>query len=106
MFLCMSYQCYIMIELTFLKEFTLIKTSVSKEYDVCHFWDFKDKKFKFELHVCKGYHDVLMVSINLSDIAILSIKGVDYSWIIERISKSYAVNLIKNIDLAGRKKEL
>ena len=104
MFFCMGYKCYIMIELAFLKEFTLIKTSVSKACDVCHFWDFKDKKF--ELHVCKGYHDVLMVSINLSDIAILSIKGVDYSWIIERISKSYAANLIKNTDLAGRKKGL
>ena len=79
MFFFMSYKCYIMIELTFLKELTLIKTSVSKECDVCQFWDFKDKKFKFELHVCKGCHDVLMISINLNDIAILSIKGVDYS---------------------------
>ena len=40
-----------------------------------------------------------MVSINLIDIAILNIKGVDYRCIINGISKSEALNLMLNIDL-------
>ena len=34
-----------------------------------------------------------MMSMNLSDIAILNIKGFDYCCIISRISKSKAINL-------------
>ena len=37
--------------------------------------------------------------MNLSDIAILNIKGSDYCRIISLISKTDAINLIKNADL-------
>ena len=40
-----------------------------------------------------------MISINLSDIAILNINGADYLCIISRISKSEAINLMQNMDL-------
>ena len=41
-----------------------------------------------------------MISINLSDIAILNIHGADHLCIVSRISKSEAINLImKNVDL-------
>ena len=40
-----------------------------------------------------------MMSINLNDIAILNICGVDYRCIINRISKREAVNLLRNADL-------
>ena len=40
-----------------------------------------------------------MVSINLSDIAILNIHNADYCCIISGISKSGAINLMQNIDL-------
>ena len=39
-----------------------------------------------------------MFSINLSDIAILNIKGVGYRFIIRGISKSEAINM-RNADL-------
>ena len=44
----------------FLKELTIIinKTSESKEYDICHYWYFLDKGFKFQPDVCNGCHDV------------------------------------------------
>ena len=57
------------------------KTSASKEYGICHYWYFFYKEFKFPPDVCNGYHDVLM-SISLSDAAILNITGADYSCII------------------------
>ena len=73
------------------------KTSASKECNICHYWYFLDKGFKFQSYVCNGSHDVLM-SANLSDIAILNISGVAYCCIITRISKSKAVNLLQKTD--------
>ena len=63
-------------------------TSKSKE---CHYWYFLDKGFKFQSEVWNGCHDVLMMSMNLGDIAILNIKGTDYGCIISGISKSEAI---------------
>ena len=40
-----------------------------------------------------------MMSVNLSDIAILNIKGSDYCCIISRISKNEAINVMQNADL-------
>ena len=48
--------------------------------------------------MCNGYQNLLM-SMNLSDIAISNIKGADYCCIISGISKSEAINLILNINL-------
>ena len=49
------------------------KTSSSKKFDICHYWCFSDKGFKFQVNVCNGCHDLLMILINLSDILILDI---------------------------------
>ena len=62
------------------------KTSESKECDVCHYWYFLNKGFKFQPNVCNRCHDLLMMYMDLSDIAILNIKGSDYHCIINRIS--------------------
>ena len=43
-----------------------------------------------------------MMSMNLSDIAILDIQGVDYHCIISGIRKSEAISLIKIIDLTEK----
>ena len=40
-----------------------------------------------------------MISMNLSNIAILSIKGANYHCIISRISESEAINLMQNTDI-------
>ena len=72
-----------------------IKTSQSKDCDVCHYWYFLDKSFKLQQYVCSRCHDVLsMMSMNLSDIAILIISNADCSCIISRISKSEPENLL------------
>ena len=51
------------------------KTNASKECDICHYWYFLNYSFKFQSNVCNRCHDLLMMSMNLSDIAILNIKG-------------------------------
>ena len=73
------------------------KTSKSKEWDIYHCWYFLNKGSKFQLYVCNKCHDLLMMSINLSNVAILTIKGSDYHCIISRISnqKSHYINFCK-----------
>ena len=43
-------------------------TSTSKKCDICHYWYFLDKVFKFQTDVCNGCHDVFMMSMNLRDL--------------------------------------
>ena len=40
-----------------------------------------------------GRHDLLMMSVNLSDIAILNIKSTDYRCIISGVSKNEVINV-------------
>ena len=47
-----------------------------------------------------------MISVNLSDIAILNFKGSDYRCIITRFSKNEAINVMQNADLTERSEEL
>ena len=54
------------------------KTSASKECDICHYSYFLNCSFKFQPNVRNRCHDFLMMSISLSDIAILSIKDSGY----------------------------
>ena len=70
------------------------KTSASKECDICHYWYFLNYSFKFQPNVCNRCHDLLMMSMNLSDIAILNIKSSDYRLII----KIKAINLMLSAD--------
>ena len=62
---------------------------------ICHYWVFDDQ-FKFQDSVCNCCHDFTMLSANISDVAIITIKNVDYCCIILSISKSEAINFLKN----------
>ena len=55
------------------------KTSASKECYICHYISYS---FKFQPNVSNRCHDLLMMFINLCDIAIFNIKGSDYCCII------------------------
>ena len=78
------------------------KTRGSKECDICHYWYFLDRVFKFQPDVCNGCHDLLMMSMNLSDIAIINIYGGDYRCIISSLSKSEVIKLMQNISLTEK----
>ena len=57
---------------------------------ICHYWFF-NHGFKFR-----------MLSVNISSIAIITIKNVDYCFIIQNISKFEEINLLKNYVLEDR----
>ena len=77
-----------MIKLMFLKGVDVHKTSESKECNIRHYWYFLNKSLKFQPNVRNRCHDLLMISMNLSDITILNIKSADYRCIISGISKN------------------
>ena len=76
----------------------LIKQA-NQECEMCHYWYFLNKGFKFQPIVCDRCHDLLMMSMNRSDIAISNIKSADYCCIISGVSKSKAINVMQNADL-------
>ena len=78
------------------------KTSASKECDICPYWYFLNYSFKFQPNVCNRCQDLLRMSMNLSDIAILNIKGSDDHCIISLISKNEVINLLQSADLTEK----
>ena len=51
------------------EEIDINKTSALRERDICHYCYFVNKEFKFQLYVCSKCHDLLMMFMNLSNIA-------------------------------------
>ena len=80
----------------------LKKTSALKDCDICHYWYFLIYSFKFQSDVCNRCHDLLIISINLSDVAILNTKSSDYCCIISLISKNEAIKLMQDANLTKK----
>ena len=79
----------------------LTKSNNSKEYMICYYWFF-NHGFEFQDSVCNGCHDLTILSVNIRDIAIITVKNVDYCCIGHN-SKSEAINLLKNSVLEDRR---
>ena len=82
------------------------KTSASNKCDICHYLCFLNYSFTFQPNICNRCHDLLMMSINLSDIAILNVKDSDYRCSISLISKNESINLMQNADLTENSETL
>ena len=63
------------------------KTSELKECNICYYSYFSHKCFKFQPNICNRCHDLLLMSMNFTDITVLNIKGSNFGCIISRISK-------------------
>ena len=81
------------------EEIDINKTNALRKCNICLYWYFLNKGFKFQKYVCNRCHDLLMTSMNLSNIAILKIKNADYCCIISGINKSEAIELLQNIKI-------
>ena len=64
---------------------------------ICDYWFF-NHGFKFQDHVCNDCHDLTMLCRNISNIAIITVKNIDYHCIISfyNINKSEAIHLLEN----------
>ena len=53
----------------FSKGIDINKTGASKECDICHYWYILNKQFKFQTYVFNRCHDLIMMFVNLSNVA-------------------------------------
>ena len=65
---------------------------------VCYYWYF-NHGFKFQKSACNVCHDLMMLCLNISGIAIITVKNVDCQCIIHDNSKSEAIRLLENFVL-------
>ena len=54
------------------------KTNLSKEWDICHYWCFKDIGFKHEPYLCNGCHGLIQKTMSFNNIASVYIKASAY----------------------------
>ena len=64
--------------------------------ELCHYWLFKDVRFKFEEHVCNRCHDLLTMAHSLKNIAILSTEGATFRCLLMDTSKNEALKNLSN----------
>ena len=71
----------------------LTKSGNSKECIVFHYWYFSHW-FEFQNYFSNGCHDLMMLCLNFSDIAIITVIGVGYRCSIQDINKSDTIRLL------------
>ena len=86
----------------FLKELMLIKQANQKSVLFATMGISEIKVLNFNKMSAKDAMILLMMSMNLSDIAILNIKSADYHCNISGISKSKVITLMQNTDLSKK----
>ena len=52
------------------------KTNASKECDICHYWYFLDKGFKYERYLWNGCHDLMRKAMNFLILLLSLLKEV------------------------------
>ena len=77
------------------KGIDVAKSNNSKEFISCHY-QLINHEFKFQDSVCNGCRDLTMLCLNVSDIAIITFKGVHYRCSFLDFSKSEATYLLEN----------
>ena len=70
------------------------KSNSTKKMHKLHYWFF-NHGFKFQDSVCNGCQDSTMLCLDISNIVIVTIKGVDYRFINHDIRKSKATHLLE-----------
>ena len=78
------------------------KSNNSNECVVYHYCFF-NRWFKYQFFVCNGCHDLLMPFVNISDIAIVVVKGFDYHCLVHDINKYEGIRLLENSVLDDRR---
>ena len=62
---------------------------------VCHYCLF-NHEFRFKNFVRNGCHELAILSINIIDIAIITVKNVNYHCLFHGIKKYKAIHLLQN----------
>ena len=74
--------------------------NLSKEFDICHYWYFRDIGFKYETYLCNECHDLMQKAMGFNNIAIVYITENAYRIHFWCVSKDDAINImnVSNLD--------
>ena len=75
----------------------------SRESNLCKFYDFLDKNFKYGPYLCDGCYDMSLKAVCIKNLAIINHNGNHYRVNFTSMSKKDAYNLIKNVVIMGEK---
>ena len=78
------------------------KTNLSKEYDICHYWYFKDIGFKYEPYLCNGCHDLMQKVVSFNNIAFVYVGGSAYRINFWYMRKDDAINIMNGSNLVDK----
>ena len=78
------------------------KTNLSKEYELCHYWCFKDIGFKYEKYLCNGCHDLMQKAMSFNNVAIVYVKGSAYRIHFWYMGKDDAINIMNGSNLVDK----
>ena len=70
------------------------KNNKRRECIICHYCFF-NHGFEFQYSVWNGCHDLSILCLNISNIAVTTFENVDYCCMMCNITKSEAINLLE-----------
>ena len=76
---------------------------MSKECNLCKFYYFLDKNFKYGPYLCDGCYDMSIKAVSMQNLTIINHNGNYYRVIFTFMTKKDAYNLIKNAIIIGEK---
>ena len=74
-----------------------------KEYNLCKFYYFLDKNFKYGPYLCNGCYDMSLKAVSIKNLAIINHNGNHYRVNFTFIRKKDAYNLIKKATITDKK---
>ena len=78
------------------------KTNAIKECNICYYWYFLDKHFKYEPYLWNRCHDLMQKAMNFNDVTIASVKESDYRNHFWQKTKNDTINIMKNSNLTEK----
>ena len=79
------------------------KISLSKECNICHYWNFKNIGLRYEKYLCNVYHDLMEKAMSFNNVAIVYVKGSAYGIHFWYMSKDDAINIMNCSNLVDKK---
>ena len=88
------------------EEIDINKTSLSKEFDIFHYWYFKDIGFSYETYLWNGCHDLMQKAMSVNNVAIVYVKGSDDRNDFWYMNKDDVINIMNGSNLVDKRRVL
>ena len=76
---------------------------VSRECNLCNFWYFVHKNFKYQMYLCDGCHDMSMKAISMKNLAIVYSRSNAHRINFAFMTLNEAINLIDSFNIVNKK---